>query len=204
MSCTGHNRGSHPWSSHPWSAYDRGAYDRGFTLIEMIVSVGLFSIVMVIATGAYLTLIDLDRRTRTENDVVSDLSFAVDGMARAIRTGTHYGCGVGGGDCWADGGNRFSFTDEQSRTITYLLRQDHTIGRCITSPCTDASSVSLTGPGVSVDGLVFHVRGTSVVDGLSPRAIITITGHTDTFAGGTATPIAFTIQTAATQRIIDL
>tara|TARA_B100000508_G_scaffold141011_1_gene145045 strand:+ start:9985 stop:10653 length:669 start_codon:yes stop_codon:yes gene_type:complete len=64
----------------------------GFTLIEMIVSLGVFSIVITIAVGALLVLISSNDQLQKEQTVMTNLSFAVDSMAREIRTGTQYFC----------------------------------------------------------------------------------------------------------------
>ena len=64
----------------------------GFTLIEMIVSLALFSIVVTIAVGALLILIGSNSRLQSEQGVLSNLTFAIDGMTREIRTGKNYYC----------------------------------------------------------------------------------------------------------------
>ena len=64
----------------------------GFTLIEMIVSLGLFSIVVTVAVGALLMLVASNQRLQSEQSVMTNLSFALDSMTREIRTGTGYYC----------------------------------------------------------------------------------------------------------------
>jgi prepilin-type N-terminal cleavage/methylation domain-containing protein len=64
----------------------------GFTLIEMIVSLALFSVVITIAVGALLVLIASNQRFQNEQSVMTNLSFALDSMTREIRTGTNYYC----------------------------------------------------------------------------------------------------------------
>ena len=64
----------------------------GFTLIEMIVSLALFSVVITIAVGALLTLINTNAQLQSEQNVLTNLSFTLDSMAREIRTGTNYFC----------------------------------------------------------------------------------------------------------------
>lgn len=64
----------------------------GFTLIEMIVSLGVFSIVVTIAVGALLVLIASNDQLQKEQTVMTNLSFAVDSMTREIRTGINYFC----------------------------------------------------------------------------------------------------------------
>jgi prepilin-type N-terminal cleavage/methylation domain-containing protein len=65
----------------------------GFTLIEMIVSLALFSVVITISVGALLILIASNRQLQDEQAVLTNLSFALDSMTREIRTGSAYVCG---------------------------------------------------------------------------------------------------------------
>jgi prepilin-type N-terminal cleavage/methylation domain-containing protein len=66
----------------------------GFTLIEIIVSLALFSVVVTIAVGALLILIASNRQLQNEQSVLSNLSFALDSMTREIRTGSNYYCAI--------------------------------------------------------------------------------------------------------------
>lgn len=64
----------------------------GFTLIEMIVSLALFSVVVTVAIGALLMLVSTNNQLQGEQSVMTNLSFALDSMTREIRTGTFYVC----------------------------------------------------------------------------------------------------------------
>lgn len=68
---------------------------KGFTLIEMMVSVTLFLVVMVIALGAVMAIIDGNKKTQAITSVANNLSSAVESMVRDIKTGYKYKCGVG-------------------------------------------------------------------------------------------------------------
>lgn len=177
---------------------------RGYTLIELIVSVGLFSIVMLVAMAAFLTLIDLDRKARATNDVVTNLSYVVDSMARSIRTGTSYDCGLRGSntDC-VNGHTQFNFTDFEGRIVTYLLKADGTVGQCVgNNNCTASSAVSLTDPRITIETLRFYVQGSNRGDSFQPRVLFTIAGSVVPHPGDD--PIEFIIESSATQRLIDL
>lgn len=65
----------------------------GFTLIEMLVSLALFTVVAVIALGTLLSLISGNSRVVGEQSVLTTLSFIIDSMSREIRTGSEYYCG---------------------------------------------------------------------------------------------------------------
>ncbi|HWB33715.1 MAG TPA: type II secretion system protein [Candidatus Paceibacterota bacterium] len=69
---------------------------RGFTLIELMVSVAIFSVVMTLALGSLLSISTAERKAETIRTAVSNLGFALDSMTRSIRTGINYHCGTSG------------------------------------------------------------------------------------------------------------
>lgn len=170
---------------------------RGYSLLEMIVSVGVFSVIMLAATGAYLTLINLDRQARATTDVVTNLSFAVDSMSRQIRTGTNYKCNNNSSvpNCTLSPADLFGFIDSNARTVTYSIDE----GQLIVT--TGGVSAALTDPRVEILALNFYVRGVGDGDGIQPQVTMTIKGKIPTKTGQDA---EFTVQGAATQRLIEL
>jgi type II secretory pathway pseudopilin PulG len=169
---------------------------RGYTLIE----VGIFSIVMLVATAAFLTLIELDRRARATNDVVTNLSYVVDSMARSVRTGTLYDCSTAGGatDC-AGGANSFNFRDSDGRTVSYEMLGS-SVRQCVSDIC-----MVLTDPRVTVDALAFYVYGTATLaQGNVEQPTVTFIVQGYVRPSPSADPIEFTIESSATQRLIDL
>jgi prepilin-type N-terminal cleavage/methylation domain-containing protein len=171
---------------------------RGYTLLEMIVAIGIFSIVMLAATGAYLTLIDLDSQARAVNDIVSNLSFAVDSMARSVRTGTNYACTPGpnntSGTC-----HQLDFTDENGRSITYRLSNGQIYQDTVTGGVT--THYTITDPSITVSTLTFYVRGVGTSDSLQPQTTFLISG---TIAAGQGKTIDFSIEGAGTERFLEL
>jgi prepilin-type N-terminal cleavage/methylation domain-containing protein len=67
-------------------------FHSGFTLIEMIVSLGVFGIIVTTAIGALLVLVSSNQKLQGEQSVMTNLAFALDGMTREIRTGYFYFC----------------------------------------------------------------------------------------------------------------
>jgi prepilin-type N-terminal cleavage/methylation domain-containing protein len=177
----------------------RNSLQRGFTLIEMIVSVALFSFVMTIAATAYLNLISLERQTRANNDLNTNLSFVTDTMTRAIRTGGKYQCGgSGGSNCPLSPSTVFTFvtSDTPSQTITYKL-DSYAIDECIDSqPC-----VAVTDPRIVVNALNFYVSGVGSGDSIQPQVVIVIHGSV---RADSRHITDFSLQTSATQRVIEL
>ncbi len=64
----------------------------GFSLIELLVSIGLFSVVITMAVGTMIILLDANAKAQNMNVLMTNLSFALDSMSREIRTGFAYYC----------------------------------------------------------------------------------------------------------------
>lgn len=78
--------------THPLHQPQSSLPTSGFSLIEMIVALALFSAVLTISVGALLMLIAANGQLREEQSVMTNLSFALDGMTRELRTGVRYYC----------------------------------------------------------------------------------------------------------------
>lgn len=173
---------------------------RGYTLIELIIAVGLFSLIMTLTSGAYFVMIDTNRQTQGITAGINDLSFALESMMRSIRTGAGYSCN-GSGDC-GNGGDSFSFTDSSGDDISYSLNiptlaiQESVNGGAPVA-LTDASAIQVT-------ALTFYVSGTArpPVNYEQPHVTITVSGTIDPGRGKPREP--FTIETGATMRGADL
>ena len=69
-------------------------HNRGFTLVELIVALGLFAVVSTISIGSLITLMDNNRQLRDDQAVITNVGFAFDMMTRDIRQGVDYYCGT--------------------------------------------------------------------------------------------------------------
>ncbi len=65
---------------------------RGFTLLEMLVSLGVFAIVAVIAVGALVRITILNRQAQTLQSSMNNIAFAMESISRDLRVGTNYAC----------------------------------------------------------------------------------------------------------------
>jgi prepilin-type N-terminal cleavage/methylation domain-containing protein len=68
---------------------------RGFTLVEMIVSLAIFSVVAVVALTALMSIMSANRKAQTLQASITNLSYALEAMSREMRVGTTYFCDVG-------------------------------------------------------------------------------------------------------------
>lgn len=169
---------------------------RAFTLVELLVSVAVFSVVSVLVAGAYLTMIAVNRQTQATATASDNLAFVLENMTRTIRTGDQYSCGSSPnlGDC-AAGASSFTFVDAGGRTIIFALSNGG-----ITEAVGGVTS-TLTDPSITISNLTFIVNGTSKTDQREETVKILITGTTPGISKGTLT---FHVETMATSRDIDL
>ncbi len=65
---------------------------RGFTLIETLVSLALFTTVLIIAGGTIVSVIDINKKNQAISSVVNNLNYSIDSMIRDIKTGYLYKC----------------------------------------------------------------------------------------------------------------
>ena len=154
---------------------------RGYTLVELIVAVGLFALVMLLASGAYLVMIGINRNVQGIATGIDNLSFALDTMTRTIRTGTDYSVG----------GTTFSVTNANGNRVNYSLLNNIIY----------QDSAPLTDPSVNVSSLMFYDYGTSSGDSEQARVTIIVSG---TVSSGPGKTEAFTVETGATMRGTDI
>jgi len=180
---------------------------KGFSLIEILVAVAIFSMVMLVAVGALLTMIDANRKAQSTKSVMNNLSFALESMARNARLGTDFHCETDLTptnvetplDC-PTGGILFAFEGQfgvpgAGDQFVYIYNGTQ-IER---STDGGLNFIPVTASEVIIDDLTFYVAGSE--NGGQPRVVITIQGR----AGlDERVQTTFRIQTQATQRVIDI
>lgn len=65
----------------------------GFTLIEIIVSLAIFTIVAVVAVGAFIKILDANKKAQALQSATNNLNFALESMTREMRVGSLYTIG---------------------------------------------------------------------------------------------------------------
>ena len=186
---------------------------KGFTLIEVMVSVSIFTMVMLVATGSVFSIVSANQKTHAIKSVMTNLNFALESMMRDIRLGYRYACGSGvplsssadcsvGGDVFRFKANRdingdgnFNSADINDQ-IEYSLSNGQIMKKVYDNTTT---SFALTAPEVHVTSLMFYVTGSGSSDGKQPKVVITVNGYSGT--GNLQSD--FNIQTTVSERAID-
>jgi len=181
---------------------------RGFTLIEMMVSVALFSVVMLVGMSALFTLVSENKRAQALNSVITDLNFSLESMSRTIRTGYAYGCNFSVGSDCPSGSNRLQLTtiiNNAEYRVRYRFRESGGRGFIERQlvPLAGGSSlgwIEITSTNVDIEEFNFFVFGANGSDAYQPRIMIALSGK----AESNEEISDFSIQTTVTQRVIDL
>ncbi len=71
---------------------------KGFTLVEMMVSLAIFSMVAVVALGAFVKIISANHKAQSLQSGINNLNFALEGISREIRAGQYFNCSTSGVD----------------------------------------------------------------------------------------------------------
>lgn len=182
----------------------------GFSLIELMVSVALFSVVMLVSVGSVLALVSANRKAQALQSVMNNLNIAIDGMVRSIRMGSVYHCGDIGdyavarscqnGDVLIAfepfGGNPSSPADQ------WVFWYNATAKRLYKSEDGGATPFALTAPEIQIEEAKFYVVGAESGDNIQPKVVIVLRGVAG--AQDAKTRSTFSVQSTAVQRVIDI
>lgn len=177
---------------------------RGFTLVEMIVSLGIFAVVALVAVGAFMKIMDANRKALGLKTAINNLNFALESMTREIRMGSKYS--YSSGDDWtitfqsskrnlSDNCNRyFSYQYVSNEHMIYKAEEPETDNTCIQDR--DPEYYPLVSDNIIIDKTnIVYVSGDSV----QPRFTIYLNGYTEN--GKMKEKTEFSLQTTISQRL---
>lgn len=183
--------------------------------MELIVSIALFSTVMLVSVATLLALVDANRKAQALQSVMNNLNIALDSMVRSIRMGSNYHCG---GAPYASptscptGANTFAFEpfegDPDTSADQWVYYYDQTTKRLYKSEKGGLEALPITAPEVEIEDMTFYVVGTdrgctvTPCDTMQPKVVITLKGTAGSDKVKTTT--TFSIQATAVQRLLDL
>lgn len=194
---------------------------RGFTLIEMIVAIGVFAVCVVLIVGSLISLNNASRKERNIRIAMDNVGAALDSMARNVRMGTRFHCGCGdiasggtapysAGDTNFPGGERSCSTAlggvgesclafegqgggiADTDQIVFKLFD----GQILRSTNSGGSFLAMTAPEININKLTFYVDG---ADAGENQPIVRIVLRGVVGRGAIVTP--FLVQTSVSPRI---
>ncbi len=176
------------------------SHNKGFTLVEVMVSMAIFAFVMIVAVGAFIKVLDVNKRAQTVKAAVNNVSFTIEAITREMRTGSQYTA--------ITNGVRFvAFNDSATGLpVLHAYRRNTTtnsLQRAVSRPgaaIAEADYVTLTSTGVRITRFEVTIgNGSSSTE--MPYALIRVAGE-----AGSATieknRTTFETQTLVSQRLI--
>lgn len=202
---------------------------KGFTLVEMTVSLGLFTITMFIATSAFLAVVNADRKSRSARIAMDNLNISMEDMNRRMKTGYAYYCGAYPGttgavnDC--SPGTEITFVSQASTTVSYaratgvscapsgyLATQGCLVRSEVITPPTRVAT-TITSPEIDIKNFSLYVTGSAVCGSLAncaspgnaiqPMAVVMLKGELGINTPNQVGKTSFSLQTTVTQRAYD-
>ncbi len=147
---------------------------KGFTLIEMIVALGVFAIAALISTSSLLALTNAQKKALVFESTQDNMRFALETMGRDIRTGDSYHCAddvvLTPLDC-PFGNDVVTFRNVAGATVTYQVSENR-IKRSVNG----GPFERITSSDITIANLIFYVLGSSTSDTLHPRVTIAVRG----------------------------
>jgi prepilin-type N-terminal cleavage/methylation domain-containing protein len=157
---------------------------KGFTLIEIIVAIGIFTAVITMALATFLNISNIQRKAGALRAINDNLNFSLELMSREIRSGKDYcpsfSCSI----------SSFKFTNSQGEDIVYGLN-NFSIERSVNG----GSPLRLTSPEIKIDNLEFIVP--LQAESPQPRVTIILNGSSVDLKAG---EVKLNIQTTISQR----
>src|SRR3989344_4711048 len=172
--------------------------EHGFTLVEILVALGIFLLIGGAAFQFLFSSFAIQRNTLGRQMLVNQLSFVVEYMSRAVRE-AEKDLAVSVGDCLTtgdhlnyevlNGGTTLRFLDKQNRCREILLNTStYAIQERISPPPPDnkaiqlGAPVDLTADDIEVQDLYFFIDGEEQTDRQQPRVTFFIKAQTKGYA----------------------
>lgn len=179
--------------------------ERGFTLLEMLISIGIFSVVIVSSVGVILAIGSAQKKTAAVQDIQDNVRFAMESMSKEIRQGSAYNPPVS--SCQGDACQTIRFKNISGDLIWYCKTDNGLVLRWKGDPANPDSNLCktegapLTSDDVNVKRLVFYVLGEeSQEPACQPRVTISLQAESK---GAPRFETTFALQTTVTQRARD-
>lgn len=174
--------------------------EKGFTIFEMIVAISIFTVVVIVAVSSMLTLTAGEKKAITLQNTQDNLRFAVEAMAKEMRTGEGFPVDSASGD------DEIMYRTARGQMVSYRLNKTlHGIEKAsnetagCSPPFGDNCYFPFTALEVTVERLVFYVTGVGD-DNFQPKVTIVVEATTP---GVERTASYLRLQTTVAQRRLD-
>jgi prepilin-type N-terminal cleavage/methylation domain-containing protein len=165
---------------------------RGFTLIEMLVSIAIFTIVVTIVMGTIVTIVDISRKTRTMTEAMSNLNLVMESMTRTLKTSTTIYTDITNSPY-----GKVTAIDQSGKTIIYSVATNTNNNKKGILKTVDGVDELITSDDIEIVGYAIQTFPYNE----QPRVMISLKGRVETAKGIYS---EFILQTSVAQRQLKL
>ncbi len=168
--------------------------NKGFSLIELLVASTIFAVLILIVIGIFLGIVNAQRKTVAVRALQNSAHYALEAMARDIRTGFNFGL---------YGPQELRFTSTiggGNQLVAYHLRNQSIEKGFFDAGPGQYAFLPLTPPNVRINYLNFYLSGEVPGDQRQPRITIVLGGA----AGQGSEETKINVQTTLSQRELQL
>ncbi len=176
--------------------------NKGFSLLEMVVAIGIFSVAVWGATDIVVIASQAQAKASELRNIQDNIRFALEYVSKELRTGKS----ITTSSCSGSLCQRVQFTNDRAQSIMYCV-SDSVLIRSVNDNCTnlgdETKNIHLTSDEVRVNSINFYVRGNTAgpSDG---QPITTILMKVSSNPGKVKLQTSMDLQTSVTQRLRDL
>ena len=179
--------------------------NNGTSLIEFVVSMSIFTTVLMATTGAYFSYSTGSRKSFASQNVIDEGRFLLDTMSKEMRSGRKF---LPYSDTAT---NNIEFTDAENNTIKYQV-ENAKLGKNINSKKDDNNNLifdQVTSDQIKVDKLNFNIIGNKTKedgtpdDTLQPKVTISLKLSNLNDSGKSELNSSIELQTTISQRQLD-
>jgi prepilin-type N-terminal cleavage/methylation domain-containing protein len=149
---------------------------RGFTLMELLVVIAIFSIAIGAISGIFVSVLSSQRRVLAEQEILNQISYAIEYMGRAIRMAKKDDISISGQTKNCLSGNKVNYetpTESEIKFRNYLNQcQRFYLSSNQIFEEKEGTVLALTSPKIKVNTLKFKIFGETQDDTYQPRVAI--------------------------------
>lgn len=144
---------------------------RAFTLVEMLIAIGLFSIVITIAMGGFVRALRSQRQIVALIAANSNVSLVMEQMSREMRTGYYFCEDTLIASCDFENNSNISFLNGRGENIVYYSVVSPSGNGRIFRAVNGGEGSQLTADNVNIRNLKFNLHG-GVLDSNYPARVV--------------------------------
>ena len=171
--------------------------NRGFTLVELMVSITIFSLIVGATAGIFISSSRTQRQALISREALDNLSYTLEYMSRSLRMANKDldgGClGVGYNYLSTHNGHGIKFLNYNNECQEFFL---DTSDKRLKESKNGAAPLPLTSEGLTIKSCNFSLSGERQDDNLQPRVTIALGIEIEGFKTN--------IQTTVSQRNLDV